>query len=221
MEPDNIIWTSNPSLETNSWTKSIALNAMRCGKTLHSGGIVGPRFKEGDIVRLKNGTSPMRVIKAQGHAIHCEYLSSRKQLGFRTQDDFVLYEPNTAKELNEITVKKETEMTVKLYKTVDGNRYGEYKANDGDKLLLLMQDSNTYEAFAADQIKRVMAFTFDVMFNGQGKVYSYLGTEGDVVVGDLLLTDEMSIARVVAVGTESESATKRFKGVKLAAVRLG
>ncbi len=221
MEPDNIIWTSNPSLESNSWTKSIALNAMRCGKTLHSGGIVGPRFKEGDIVRLKNGTSPMRVIKAQGHAIHCEYLSSRKQLGFRTQDDFVLYEPNTAKELNEITVKKETEMTVKLYKTVDGNRYGEYKANDGDKLLLLMQDSNTYEAFAADQIKRVMAFTFDVMFNGQGKVYSYLGTEGDVVVGDLLLTDEMSIARVVAVGTESESATKRFKGVKLAAVRLG
>lgn len=221
MEPDNIIWTSNPSLEHNSWTKSIALNAMRCGKTLHSGGIVGPRFKEGDIVRLKNGTSPMRVIKAQGYAIHCEYLSSRKQLGFRTQDDFVLYEPNTAKELNEITVKKETEMTVKLYKTVDGNRYGEYKANDGDKLLLLMQDSNTYEAFAADQIKRVMAFTFDVMFNGQGKVYSYLGTEGDVVVGDLLLTDEMSIARVVAVGTESESATKRFKGVKLAAVRLG
>ncbi len=221
MEPDNIIWTSNPSLESNSWTKSIALNAMRCGKTLHSGGIVGPRFKEGDIVRLKNGTSPMRVIKAQGYAIHCEYLSSRKQLGFRTQDDFVLYEPNTAKELNEITVKKETEMTVKLYKTVDGNRYGEYKANDGDKLLLLMQDSNTYEAFAADQIKRVMAFTFDVMFNGQGKVYSYLGTEGDVVVGDLLLTDEMSIARVVAVSTESESATKRFKGVKLAAVRLG
>lgn len=221
MEPDNIIWTSNPSLEHNSWTKSIALNAMRCGKTLHSGGVVGPRFKEGDIVRLKNGTSPMRVIKAQGYAIHCEYLSSRKQLGFRTQDDFVLYEPNTAKELNEITVKKETEMTVKLYKTVDGNRYGEYKANDGDKLLLLMQDSNTYEAFAADQIKRVMAFTFDVMFNGQGKVYSYLGTEGDVVVGDLLLTDEMSIARVVAVGTESESATKRFKGVKLAAVRLG
>ncbi len=224
MEPDNIIWTSNPSLETNSWTKSIALNAMRCGKTLHSGGIVGPRFKEGDIVRLKNGTSPMRVIKAQGHAIHCEYLSSRKQLGFRTQDDFVLYHAITEKEtqeIKELSVKKETEMTVKLYKTVDGNRYGEYKANDGDKLLLLMQDSNTYEAFAADQIKRVMAFTFDVMFNGQGKVYSYLGTEGDVVVGDLLLTDEMSIARVVAVGTESESATKRFKGVKLAAVRLG
>jgi hypothetical protein len=226
MEPDNIIWTSNPSLEHNSWTKSIALNAMRCGKTLASAR-ANPRFKTGDTVRLKNGTSPMRVVEVEYDmytdklTLRCEYLSSRKQLGFRTQDDFVLYEPNTAKELNEIIVKKETEMTVKLYKTVDGNRYGEYKANDGDKLLLLMQDSNTYEAFAADQIKRVMAFTFDVMFNGQGKVYSYLGTEGDVVVGDLLLTDEMSIARVVAVGTESESATKRFKGVKLAAVRLG
>jgi hypothetical protein len=163
----------------------------------------------------------MRVIKAQGYTIYCEYLSSRKQLGFRSQDDFVLYEANTAKELNDKSIKKETKMTVKLYKTVDGNRYGEYKANDGDKTLLLMQDSNTYEAFSADQIKRVMAFTFDVMFNGQSKVYSYLGTEGDVEAGDLLLTDEMSIARVVAIGTESESATKRFKGVKLAAVRLG
>ena len=217
MEPETV-WNKS---DHNSWMRSALIDAMRSGKPLPIGDLVGPRFKDGDIVRLKNGTSPMRVIKAQGYAIHCEYLSSRKQLGFRTQDDFVLYEPNTAKELNEITVKKETEMTVKLYKTVDSNRYGEYKANDGDKILLLMQDSNTYEAFSADQIKRVMAFTFDVMFNGQGKVYSYLGTEGDVAVGDLLLTDEMSIARVVAVGTESETATKRFKGVKLAAVRLG
>jgi hypothetical protein len=163
----------------------------------------------------------MRVVEAKGYAIRCEYMSSRKQMAFRSQDDFVIYEADTAKEFNKIVEKKETEMTVKLYKTVDGNRYGEYKANDGDKILLLMQDSNTYEAFTPDAIKRVMAFTFDVMFNGQGKVYSYLGTEGDVAAGDLLLTDEMSIARVVAVGTESETATKRFKGVKLAAVRLG
>lgn len=226
MEPDNVIWTSNPSLEHNSWTKSIALNAMRCGKTLASTRATS-RFKPGDIVRLKNGASPMHVIEVKydiytdRSELRCEYLSSRKQLGFRSADDFVIHESCTAKEFNEIAVKKETEMTVKLYKTVDGNRYGEYKANDGDKILLLMQDSNTYEAFAADQIKRVMAFTFDVMFNGQGKVYSYLGTEGEVAVGDLLLTDEMSIARVVAVATESETATKRFKGVKLNAVRLG
>ena len=83
-----------------------------------------------------------------------------------------------------------------------------------------MQDTGSYEAFTPDAIKRVMAFTFDVMFNGQSKVYSYLGTEGEVAAGDLLLTDDMSIARVMAVGTESETATKRFKGTKLVGIRL-
>jgi len=114
----------------------------------------------------------------------------------------------------------EKQMTAKLYKTVENGRYGEYKANDGDKLLLLMRDTGSYEAFTVDSIKRVMAFTFDVIFNGQGKVYSYLGTESEVATGDLLLTDDMSFARVVAVGTESETATKRFKGTKLVGTRL-
>jgi uncharacterized protein YodC (DUF2158 family) len=221
MEPDEEDWLDFDRPAKNSWVQSALVDDMRCNRPIGYSITASPKFKTGDVVRLKNGTAPMRVIKAQGYAIYCEYLSSRKQLGFRSRDDFVMYEANTAKELNDKSIKKETKMTVKLYKTVDGNRYGEYKANDGDKTLLLMQDSNTYEAFSADQIKRVMAFTFDVMFNGQSKVYSYLGTEGDVEAGDLLLTDEMSIARVVAIGTESESATKRFKGVKLAAVRLG
>lgn len=111
-------------------------------------------------------------------------------------------------------------MLNKLYKTIETGRYGEYKATDGDKLLLLMQDSNTYEAFSENQIKRVMAYTFDVMFNSTGKVYSYLCTEGEVAVGDYLIGEGLAFARVVAVNTESENANKRFNGVKLACTAL-
>lgn len=216
MEPE-MKWDSNPTYESD-WVRNTFVNALRCGKTAN---IARNPFNPGDIVRLKNGTAPMKVLKVSANSIMCEYVSSRKQLGYRDYNDFIAYDyASPAKEFNQTVQKEEKQMTAKLYKTVDGSRYGEYKANDGDKLLLLMQDTGSYEAFTADQIKRVMAFTFDVMFNGQGKVYSYLGTEGEVAAGDLLLTDDMSFARVVAVGTESETATKRFKGTKLVGTRL-
>lgn len=167
-------------------------------------------FELGDIVRLRNGQAPMRVVETTRYLVKCEYLSSRKQLKPRPFTDFTLYQDTQYN-----TEKKENIMTTKLYKTISDNRYGEYKANDGDKLLLLMQDSGTYEAFASSDLKRVMAFTYDVMFTGTGKVYSYLGTEGSVEVGDLLVSDGFALAKVVAIGTESDNATKRFNGVKL------
>ncbi len=208
MEPDNVFdW------DVDDWRVNSFVTAIHKAKNT---------FKVGDIVRLKSGTAPMKVTKIyQGTKIVCEYVSSRKQLGAREASDFVAYEyTSPAKEFNQTVEKEEKQMTAKLYKTVEKGRYGEYKANDGNKLLLLMQDTGSYEAFLPEEIKRVMAFTFDVMFNGQGKVYSYLGTEGEVSAGDLLLSDDMSFARVVAVGTESETATKRFKGTKLVGTRL-
>lgn len=174
------------------------------------------RFEVGALVRLKTGKSPMRVTKVSlcGKNIKTEYLSSRKQLDWRDIDAFEHYhEP-------EIKIEKEAEMTHKLYKTVADARYGEYRAKDGDKILLLMSDSGAYEAFAPEAIKRVMPYTYDVMFTGTGKAYSYIGTEGEVAVGDILLGDSMTLAQVVAVGTESESATKRFKGAKLVTTPL-
>jgi hypothetical protein len=215
MEPE-IPWERTPNTEPDCLTNTF-VNALRSEKSVSARN----PFKPGDLVRLRTGTAPMKVIKVSTYNLICEYISSRKQLGYRDYNEFIAYEyKNVAKEFNESTEKKEKQMTAKLYKTLENGRYGEYKANDGDKLLLLMQDTGSYEAFTADSIKRVMAFTFDVIFNGQGKVYSYLGTEGEVATGDLLLTDDMSFARVVAVGTESEAATKRFKGTKLVGTRL-
>jgi hypothetical protein len=69
-----------------------------------------------------------------------------------------------------------------------------------------------------------MPFTFSVQFNGTTTEHSYLGKEGSVVVGDLLLktdgTKGITIAKVTAVNTKSEKATKYFDGVKLATVPL-
>lgn len=194
-----------------SWTKDPT-------KQLYAEPINYPSFKIGDTVRLKTGSAPMRVtgISISSDRVKTEYLSSRKVLDWRPANDFISYNDNETKS----TEKKETEMTHKLYKTLDGTRYGEYRAKDGNKILLLMSDTSNYEAFAPEAIKRVMPYTYDVMFSGTGKVYSYIGTEGEVAVGDILLGDSMTVARVVAVGTESESATKRFVGVKLVSTPL-
>jgi hypothetical protein len=116
---------------------------------------------------------------------------------------------------------KDYDMKDKLFKTLDGKRFGTGLAIDSDgKYVLKMQDNGNFEAFSESELKRVMPYTFDVEFltgntNRQNR-YSYRGREGQVEVGNiLLLNDSMSIARVVGVNTESENATKTFDGVKL------
>jgi len=176
------------------------------------------KFKVGDIVRLVGGEAPQKVLEVRGHCLRCEYLSSRKQNGFRSASDYVPYEYDVPYEDKNM---KDFDMKDKLFKTLEGNRFGTGLAIDSDgKYVLKMQDNGNFEAFAESELKRVMPYTFDVEFltggtNRQNR-YSYRGREGQVEVGNiLLLNDSMSIARVVAVNTESETATKTFDGVKL------
>lgn len=175
-------------------------------------------FKVGDLVCLKTGQAPQKVLEVKGHCIRCEYVSSRKQVGFRSASDFVPYEYYVPDEDENM---KDYDMKDKLFKTLDGKRFGTGLAIDSDgKYVLKMQDNGNFEAFSESELKRVMPYTFDIEFltgntNRQNR-YSYRGREGQVEVGNiLLLNDSMSIARVVAVNTESESATKTFNGVKL------
>jgi hypothetical protein len=107
----------------------------------------------------------------------------------------------------------------KLYEVNGKNRYGVFMAeNSRGEAILEMKDTGQYEAFAYSAISKVMPYTFDVMFNGKGTVYSYKGTAGSVAVGDLLLVKGdagLSVVEVVAVDTKSEKATKNFVGYKL------
>ena len=96
-------WDSNPTYESD-WVRNTFVTALRCGKTAS---IARNPFNPGDIVRLKNGTAPMKVLKVSVNSIMCEYVSSRKQLGYRDYNDFVAYDyANPAKEFNQ-TVQKD------------------------------------------------------------------------------------------------------------------
>lgn len=180
-------------------------------------------FKVGDIVRLKSGEAPQKVIEVTGHCIRCEYVSSRKQIGFRSAADFVKYEYNVPNEEDKM---EDYDMKDKLFKTLETGRFGTGLAIDSDgKYVLKMQDNGNFEAFSESELKRVMPYTFDVEFlsgsTNRANRYSYRGRDGSVQLGDLLiLEDSANIARVVAVNTESEAATKTFKGRKLQTVEL-
>ena len=103
MEPE-LKWDSNPTYESD-WVRNTFVNALRCGKTAN---ITRNPFNPGDIVRLKNGTAPMKVIKVSANSIMCEYVSSRKQLGYRDYNDFVAYDyASPAKEFNQTVQKVE------------------------------------------------------------------------------------------------------------------
>ncbi len=176
-----------------------------------------PYFKVGDIVKLRKGTSPQRVVQTMWNQQHlrtdikCEYLTSNKNLDYRPETDYEFY-TETLKEQP-----KELPMKGKLFQTLDGSVYGEGLVIDGDGKYVLKLNNGEYRAYTPAELKRVMPFTFDVVFNGMsGKKYSYLGTAGSVAVGDILMeSNDFTIARVVAVGTESDAATKTFSGTKL------
>ena len=212
----------NPSeWQTNSFARAVYNQpSRRYGKTATvnpCSEIPASIFKAGDIVKLKTGTAPQRVVKSLYSTLNyrielkCEYLNSRKELDFRPETDYEFY-IETHKEQPE-----ELPMKGKLFQTLDGSVYGEGLVIDGDGKYVLKLNNGDYKAFMPAELKRVMPFTFDVIFSGMsGKSYSYLGTAGSVAVGDLLMdSKDFTIARVVAVGTESDAATKTFAGVKL------
>lgn len=215
-----------PNNADNSWTRSVFLNAHRVGKSEASNSYAlrgrTTQFNIGQLVKLKTGKSPQRVTDRRwNHSqkcveIRCEYLTSGKVLEFRPESNYEIYIETTKEELKENTMKG------KLYQTLDGSMYGEYLVTDADGKYVLKLTTGEYKAYDAAELKRVMPFTFDVVFNGMsGKRYSYLGTAGSVDVGDILMeANDFTIARVVAVNTESELANKKFVGAKLATVAL-
>jgi hypothetical protein len=174
----------------------------------------------GDRVRLGFGTRPLIVESVYGNdKVSARYEHSGGMISYRHMSEFVRIDGNNEQKGN-------TTMKGKLFQTKEPNpRFGIGLAiNSTGKYVLEMKGSGDLEAFDKREVEVVMPFTFSVKFNGQGTEYSYLGKEGSVSVGDLLLkTDDtkgITIAKVVAVDTKSEKATKYFEGVKLATTPL-
>jgi hypothetical protein len=178
-------------------------------------------FAVGDTVRLKTGNTNLVVKNIAGPNVRAVYASGREQR-WRCSSEYIL-----VKSAQSPTNSKGKQMkTGKLYQTREATpRFGIYLAtNSQNKIVLEMKGTGVPELFDANQIEVVMPYTFDVQFNGEGRNYAYLGHEDEVAVGDLLLktdgTRNISIARVVAVNTRSEMATKYFEGVKIVTTPL-
>lgn len=173
----------------------------------------------GDRVRLRNGKNPLVIEGIYGSSIEARYEHSGGLLSYRKESEFVKIDDDNEQEGN-------TTMKGKLFQTKEQNpRFGIGLAiNSTGKYVLEMKGTGDLEAYDKKEIEVVMPFTYGVKFDGRGTEYAYLGKEGTVAVGDLLLktdgTGGITIAKVVSVDTKSEKATKYFEGVKLSTTPL-
>lgn len=171
------------------------------------------KLQKGDLVRKKYGTKAIEVIEEYGSTFYGRYVHSGASSGRLYTNAVVLVEDQT------VETKGYDKMKGKLFQTKDG-RFGIGLAvNSQGEYVLEMKGSGDLERFKKSELEIVMPFTFSVQFNGVGTEYSYLGKDGAVQLGDLLLktdgTKGITIAKVTAVNTKSEKATKYFEGVKI------
>ncbi len=171
------------------------------------------KLQKGDLVRKKYGTKAIEVTDEYGSHFYGRYVHSGASSGRLHVSDVVLVEDQ------ETETKGYDKMKGKLFQTKDG-RFGIGLAvNSQGEYVLEMKGTGDLERFKKGDLDVVMPFTFSVQFNGVGTEYSYLGKAGSVAVGDLLLktdgTKGITIAKVTAVNTKSEKATKYFDGVKI------
>jgi hypothetical protein len=81
----------------------------------------------------------------------------------------------------------------------------------------VMEEKGTGAVFVVDpaNVKKVMPYTVDIRFKGEGQAYSYLADKGAFNKGEFYLVKDVSesfqIVQVVAVDTENERATQEFK----------
>lgn len=175
------------------------------------------RLQVGDVVRKRYGTKTILVREIYSYCVYGTYQHSGTSTGRLDPVNLVKVE-NT----DNVEEKGYGKMKGKLFQTKDG-RFGVGLAiNSAGKFVLEMKGTNDLEAFDKKDVELVMPFTFAVKFSTGNTEYQYLGKEGSVKIGDLLLAFDsnhknggISIAQVTAVNTKSERATKHFEGVKV------
>jgi len=193
-------WSDRPNTRKQQNTKS---------KTMTQ------RLQVGDLVRKKYGTKTIEVTEAYsgGHFFYGRYVHSGASAGRLNVSEVVRVENQT------VETKGYDKMKGKLFQTKDGAFCIGLAVNSKGEYVLEMKGTGATVVYDKSEVELVMPFTYSVQFNGVGTEYSYLGKEGTVKVDDLLLKNDGSkgivIAKVTAVNTKSEKATKYFEGVKI------
>ena len=173
-------------------------------------------FEVGDIVRKASGTKHIRVNEVFGNCVYGKYIDSGASTGRMGLYGLVKVDNDMKRKGNFI-------MKGKLFQTKEETpRFGVGLAvNSSGKYVLEMKGTSELEIFDKKEVEVVMPFTYGVKFNGAGTEYAYLGKEGTVEIGDLLLKTDgtkgkgITIGQVTAVNTKSEKANKYFGGVKI------
>lgn len=111
-----------------------------------------------------------------------------------------------------------------LHRIKGTDKFGTVLATDSKGMKVFEIKGGGIEVVAATQIEEVFPFTFAVEFvNGTSiKEYHFLGDEGQVKVGDVMIYQNNNLTMVVvtALDTKSRLATKRFKGYKLETTQI-
>jgi hypothetical protein len=175
---------------------------------------ISPSFKEGDIVRLKTGTAPIRVEVSSGRYLTGQYVNSETRVVARKCDDFVLHEDYNDLNKTEGTTMTNTNTLFEI--TLDDSTdsvYGHYLATNSSGKWV-MEEKGTGKIHTVDKasVQEVLPHTIGVQFldGGVGKTYSYFAEKGQFNVNDLYVINN-SLAVVVAVDTKSKQATKSFE----------
>ena len=171
------------------------------------------KFEVGDVVRKRYGTRTIVIREIYSNCVYGTYQHSGLSTGRLETGNLIKVEHT-----DNVEEKGYGKMKGKLFQTKEGVFGIGLAVNSAGKYVLEMKGTGDLVAYDKNEVELVMPFTYNVQFNGVGTEYAYLGREGVVKVGDLLLktdTKGFSIGRVTAVNTKSERATKHFDGAKI------
>jgi hypothetical protein len=174
------------------------------------------KFKKGDIVISKNGKYPARVTEnnSWGGYTNIVYLHNNSYSTLVT-DNLILYNESE-------NMTTETQMLYQ-FKTEDGSTaYGTHIGTNS-KNLWLMEEKGSGRVLTIDpkDAEEVLPYTFSVKM--RGNTTHYIGEEGMVTTGDVLLYtggDHPEIATVTAINTKNKSARAKFTGRRVVTEQL-
>jgi len=172
-------------------------------------------FKRGDIVRLKNGRLPLKVLDTytfmDGVEYDLQYVHRGSMRHYEQETNIVFYEDQPANQ----PAQKENKMTLYEITTATGTTFGTKLAVNSDKDWV-MEEKGTGAVIVANpkDVSKVMPYTIGVKFSQDKQVYSYFAEKGKHNKGDAFLvsslTGNFQIAIVDSVDTQSDQATKDF-----------
>lgn len=184
------------------------------------------QFNKGDIVVLKTGEAPQRVLDVchggsskYGWAIRAQYLNdpddnygtSRR---WRAADDFKPYEGDAPET-------ETTDMANELYQTKTGDAlFGTLLArNSAGRLVLEIKGTGQVRDFAPDEVEVVRPYTVRVRNVTTGQQVHRTAAKGSVVVGDVLLHGG-ALYEVEAIDTKSGKPSGTLTGRKLVTEKI-